>query len=57
MVEAAAEKFKTEPSDDCLVMQRVELCYVAPTSFDIDTGEQCIPLRCLHPIPTTFSLF
>lgn len=52
----AAEKSKTEPSDDCLVVRRVELCYVAPTSFDIDTREHCIPLDCLHPIPTPFSL-
>jgi hypothetical protein len=37
LVEAAAEKFKTEPSDDCLVMQRVELRYVAPTSLDNKT--------------------
>ena len=37
LVEAAAEKFKTEPSDDCLVMRRVELGYVAPTSLDNNT--------------------
>jgi hypothetical protein len=42
---------------DCLVMQRVELRYVAPTSFDIDTAVHTITLPTSNtdsvlPLPT-----